>query len=132
MNKKHLPNLTNISSQGKYVDRFNVLNDIYHFNILKMYHFNIIYWVVSRRGVIIKILTTNNKACALLTTNTVQTLTNQPYSWYKVPDTPCCAKSYLVGWSWSHGRICRWESFNEYWEIKKVTDCQEAWSDLYC
>ena len=29
MNKKHLPNLTNISSQGKYVDRFNVLNDIY-------------------------------------------------------------------------------------------------------
>ena len=95
MNKKQLLNVTNVSSQGKFVDNFSVLNDMYHFNILKTYHFNILR-VRSGEGMIIKILTINSKVCALLTTNMVQISTSQPHGWYKVLDTPCCAKSYSL------------------------------------
>ena len=104
MNKKQLLNVTKVSSQGKYVDHFSVLDDMYHFNILKTYYFNILR-VVSGEGVVIKILTINSKVCVLLTTNMVQILTSQPYGWYKVLDTPCCAKSFsLIDWSWIHAR----------------------------
>ena len=87
MNKKQLLNVTNVSSQGKFVDNFSVLNDMYHFNILR---------VRSGEGVIIKILTINSKVCALLTTNMVQISTSQSHGWYKVLDTSCCAKSYSL------------------------------------
>ena len=56
MNKKQLLNVIKVSSHGKFVDHFSVLDDMYHFNILKTYYFNILR-VVSGEGVIIKILT---------------------------------------------------------------------------
>ena len=71
--------MTNVSSQGKFVDNFSVL-DMYHFDILKTCHFNILR-VMSGEGVIIKILTINSKVCALLTTSDMQMT---PPLWQKV------------------------------------------------